>query len=68
MSEYIPWYRPIRLARKTDKGSEFIGWLWRQKAFTVNNLHHGKIAFLEDQTPENLNKETCPLCKKSWSK
>jgi hypothetical protein len=57
---YVPWWRPIRLAARHDKGFDFVGWVWRQKAYMVNNLNHGWIAFLEDQTTENMNR--CPTC------
>ena len=59
---YVPWYRPVRLAAwSTDRSHfNFVGWVWRQKAYLVNNLAHGWIAFVEDQTPEKLN--TCLAC------
>lgn len=57
---YVPWWRPVRLAVKTAEGYDFVGWVWRQKANLVNNLHHGWIAFLDQQTPENLNR--CQHC------
>jgi len=62
---YVPWWRPIRLAMRQGEGSvgwEFIGWLWRQKAYMVNNHYHGWIAFVEDQTPEKL--VVCASCKR----
>ncbi|WP_293000036.1 hypothetical protein [Nevskia sp.] len=59
---YVPWWRPIRLAHCTPDGFEFIGWVWRAKARQVNNLHHGWIAFVEDQTPELL--ASCPHCNR----
>ena len=59
---YVPWWRPIRLAMRHPKGWDFIGWLWRQDAFMVNNLLHGWIAFVEDQTPEKL--AVCASCKR----
>lgn len=57
---YVPWWRPVRLAVKTEDGFDFVGWLWRQQAYLVNNLNHGWIAFLDQQTPENLSR--CPHC------
>ena len=61
---WVPWYRPIRLARRRSDNSgihhDFVGWCWRQKARQVNNLNHGWIAFVEDQTPQRL--ATCPCC------
>ena len=52
---------PRRLAVKDNEGFRFIGWVWMQKALLVNNLNHGWIAFIEDQTDEKLT--TCPCCK-----
>ncbi len=66
---YVPWWRPVRLAAwSTDNdgkrtGFEFVGWVWRQKAYLVNNIHYGWIAFVEDQQPEKL--EVCPSCKRN---
>lgn len=65
---YVPWYRPVRLVTRLlnkgdERGFEFVGWVWRQKAYLVNNLNYGWIAFLEDQRPEML--EICPSCKRN---
>lgn len=57
---YVPWWRPVRLAARHEHGFDFIGWVWRQKAYLVHNSHHGWIAFQEDQTPEKMN--CCPVC------
>lgn len=58
---YVPWWRPLRLAKKNEQGGfDFVGWVWRQKAYIVNNLNHGWIAFVEDQTETKL--KTCPSC------
>jgi hypothetical protein len=57
---YVPWWRPIRLAARHANGYDFIGWAWRQKVYMVRNMHHGWIAFLEDQTEKNLT--TCNCC------
>lgn len=54
-------YLPRRLAVKDVDGFRFVGWVWMQKALLVQNLNHGWIAFVEDQTDEKL--ETCPCCK-----
>lgn len=60
---WVPWWRPVRLAaRRTDGGFDFIGWVWRQEARMVNNINHGWVAFVEDQTPEKLAR--CPCCDK----
>lgn len=60
--EYVPWYRPVRLVLREEGGFRFVGWVWRQKAYLVNNLHHGWIAFADDQDEKHLN--TCPSCGK----
>lgn len=63
---YVPWWRPVRLAqRKATGGWDFIGWVWRQRAYLVNNTAHGWVAFAEDQTPENIDVWFCPHCKAS---
>lgn len=59
---YVPWWRPVRLAKRTDQGYEFVGWVWRQRAYLVNNLVHGWIAFDSDQTLENIDVWFCPQC------
>lgn len=57
---YVPWWRPIRLVMRNGNGFDFIGWAWREKVYMVNNMHHGWIAFVEDQTPANLS--CCKEC------
>lgn len=60
---YVPWWRPVRLAlRKPGEkfAFDFVGWVWRQEAYLVKNMHHGWIAFAEDQTPERM--KTCQCC------
>jgi len=59
---YVPWWRPIRLVMRNERGFDFIGWAWRQKVYMVNNLNYGWIAFVEDQTENNLT--TCHACGK----
>lgn len=39
-----------------------VGWVWNQMAYLVNNLHHGWIAFAEDQTSENIDIWKCNCC------
>lgn len=56
------WNRPVRLARRTESGMEFIGWVWNQRAYLVNNLNHGWVAFLDQQTPENVDVWFCDHC------
>lgn len=53
---------PRRLAVRDGEGFRFVGWAWMQKALLINNLNHGWVAFVEDQTNEKL--EVCPCCKK----
>lgn len=59
---YVPWWRPIMLCAHTENGIKQVGWVWRQTVYAVDNLNHGWIAFVEDQTHENLAK--CPHCGK----
>lgn len=52
---------PRRLAvHEGERGMRFIGWVWMQKAYLTNNLSHGWVAFLDNQTPDQLTK--CPCC------
>ncbi|MDR7092290.1 hypothetical protein [Hydrogenophaga laconesensis] len=63
---YVPWWKPIRLAKRNAVGGwDFVGWVWRQRAYLVNNTAHGWIAFAEDQTPENIDVWFCPHCQAS---
>ena len=57
---YVPWWRPLPLMRRHEKGFNQVGWVWRQKARLVRNTHHGWIAFADEQTEELLR--TCPCC------
>ena len=64
------WNKPIPLWRRStdDKPAERIGWVWNQKAYIVNNLHAGWIAFVDDQTHNKLSIEDiwrCPYCNAS---
>lgn len=60
---FVPWYRPVRLAhRKPEGGLEFIGWVWRQRAYLLWNMHHGWIAIDTMQTEEQLSQPQCPYC------
>lgn len=59
--EYVHWWRPVKLARRTEKGSEFVGWGWGRKFYIVYNLWHGRIAFIDDQTYQKFD-ECCPYC------
>lgn len=61
---YVWWPRP--LMQKHEKGFDQIGWVWRQKARLVNNMHHGWIAFVEEQTEPLLR--TCPCCEQPLEK
>jgi hypothetical protein len=48
--------------RHEPEGFDFVGWVWMQKAYLVNNLNHGWIAIAQDQTEEYLTR--CPCCKR----
>lgn len=57
------WW-PRRLAvSEGANGMRFIGWVWLQTAYLTNNFNHGWVAFLDNQTPEYL--ERCPFCKRT---
>lgn len=56
------WNLPIRLAHRDKDGLKFVGWVWNQRAYLVKNLNHGWIAFVEDQTPENIDIWFCDHC------
>ena len=65
---HVPWWWPRPLfARKPDPFADpthrQIGWVYGQRAALTNNLHSGWIAFIEDQTEENL-KPRCEKCGK----
>lgn len=59
-------YFPVRLMQRNtaanESGFDQIGWVWWQKAYLVNNLNYGFIAFLEDQTEDKMNKNVCRNC------
>ena len=58
---FVLW--PRRLVFKEEGGqTRFIGWVWMQRAYLVDNLNHGWIAFVHDQNDESL--ATCPYCHK----
>ncbi len=56
------WNKPVRLASNTKDGMQFVGWVWNQRAYLVNNLNHGWIAFVDQQTPENVDVWFCDHC------
>ena len=58
------WHRPIPLYDKTAKEEHYrrIGWVWNQKAYLVDNMVEGWVAFAEDQTPEKIDVWWCSCC------
>ena len=61
------WHKPVPLVLRSkdkDGNTQFqrVGWVWNQRAYLVNNLSEGWIAFADDQTDENLNVWNCPHC------
>lgn len=55
---------PKRLAiNEGEEGMRFVGWVWMQRAYLTKNIHHGWVAFLNNQTSEYLDK--CPCCKRA---
>ena len=61
---YVPWWKKVPLL-VTDKDGEHrqVGWVSRQRAYLVNNLSMGWVAFVDQQTPENIDHWFCPYCK-----
>ena len=59
----VPWYRRYPLLVREPEGHRQIGWVSGQQAYMVNNLHHGWVAFVEDQTPDKIDHWFCPNCK-----
>ena len=67
---YIPWWwpRPLYARCGDDQNAarngvvcKPIGWVWRQRAALVRNMHAGWVAFADDQTEQNL-KPRCEQC------
>lgn len=57
------WNLPVPLVTRKSSGVfQRVGWAWNQKAYLVNNLNEGWIAFVEDQTPENIDMFACEHC------
>lgn len=57
------WHRPLPLVKRAEGGGfDQVGWVWNQRAYLINNLNHGWVAFVEDQTPENLDHWFCNHC------
>lgn len=57
------WNFPLPLVTRGPHATfQRIGWAWRQKAYLVNNLTEGWIAFVEDQTQEKIDLFVCDHC------
>lgn len=56
------WNLPIPLLSKSDRSWTQLGWVWNSKVYAVRNITHGWIAFVEDQTEENLTRQQCKRC------
>lgn len=58
------WHKPVPLYDKGPNDDHYrrIGWVWNQKAYLVNNLVEGWVAFAKDQTPENIDVWWCTCC------
>jgi len=52
---------PLYDKTETD-GYRKIGWVWNQKAYLVDNMIEGWVAFVKDQTPENIDVWWCDCC------
>ena len=59
------WNKPIPLWDNAGKNAKRVGWVWNQRAYLVNNLHVGWVAFVNDQTEDNIDLWFCPHCKAS---
>lgn len=58
-------YWPVKMVLGHNKGFDFVGWVWWQKAYLTHNLIYGWIAFAQDQLNEELmNPKTCEKCGK----
>lgn len=58
---FVLW--PRRLVQRNIGGFNFVGWVWRTKAFLTRNDNYGWVAFLDDQTEEKMI-SICPCCKR----
>lgn len=56
------WHKPIPLWSGTGPEARQVGWVWNQRAYIVKNIHAGWVAFVGDQTPENLDVWFCSHC------
>lgn len=58
------WQKPIPLYDKNSGSDEWrrVGWVWNQRAYLVNNMTTGWIAFVQDQVPEKIDDWFCPHC------
>ena len=58
------WHKPVPLYDKQNGEEHYrrVGWIWNQRAYLVNNLVEGWVAFVKDQTPENLECWFCTNC------
>ncbi|MBN9410878.1 MAG: hypothetical protein J0H69_17170 [Burkholderiales bacterium] len=61
------WHKPRPLMQRNPNGDGWkqIGYVWNQRAYMVNNLIEGWIAFIEDQTPDKIDLWVCPYCSNS---
>ena len=57
------WHKPVALYDNDEKdGYRRIGWVWNQKAYLVDNMVEGWVAFVKDQTPEKIDVWWCDCC------
>ena len=56
------WHKPVPLVTRRGGDHVQVGWVWNQWAYLVNNLALGWVAFMEDQTPENIDIWKCAHC------
>ena len=58
------WHRPIPLYDKKEGDEHYrkVGWIYNKKAYVVDNLFEGWVAFVKDQTPEKIDVWWCKCC------
>lgn len=56
------WHKPVPLIARRDGEHVQVGWVWNQWAYLVKNIAMGWVAFVDDQTPENIDIWKCSHC------
>lgn len=61
--EYVPRWKKVPLYVHGKDEFRQVGWVSGQRAYLVNNLSLGWVAFVDQQTPDNIDHWFCPHCK-----